>query len=78
MPVLRPRWPNLVSAAAERAMGVLCFVLGALLLPPLPFVTIIPALAIVLITLSLIAKDGAAAAIAGIQAAGFTADGGKD
>lgn len=64
--LLRPRWPNLVSGSAERAMGALCFALGAMLLPPLPFVTIIPALAIVLISLAMIARDGAAVMVAGV------------
>lgn len=57
----RPRYEGL--AAQERLLGVVCLYLSALLLLPLPFFNIPPAVALVLLAWGMLRQDGAAVAL---------------
>lgn len=56
--LLRPRLGLLVSAPAERVVGLLCFCLTWLLFLPWPLSTMPPSLAICLFALGIIERDG--------------------
>jgi hypothetical protein len=67
--VLKPRWSILVrNEAAERFLGLVCFVLAIILFLPIPFGNMLPALAISILALALAERDGIAA-VAGYAAA---------
>jgi hypothetical protein len=57
--VLKPRWLALTGVAGERLLGAFCLVLAITLALPIPFGNLLPAIAVVLIALGLIEKDGA-------------------
>lgn len=56
--VLKPRWPALTSIAGERSVGAFCLLMALVLALPIPFGNLLPAIAVVLIALGLIEKDG--------------------
>lgn len=56
--LLRPRWPLLVNHRAEHAIGAFCLVLAAVLALPIPLGNMLPALAICLIALGVLERDG--------------------
>lgn len=56
--LLRPRLPALVNYNAERAIGGFCFVLALVILMPVPLGNMLPALAISLMMLGLLERDG--------------------
>ena len=56
--LLRPRWSLLVGHGAERVLGALCLVLAVVLVLPIPLGNILPALAICLIALGGLERDG--------------------
>jgi len=58
--VLKPRPPSLESPARGRAIGFACLLLSALLLLPIPVFSLIPAVALVIVALGLLARDGVA------------------
>lgn len=55
-----PRWMTL--AGRERALGVVCLYLSVLLLLPLPFFNVPPALCLVLLAWGMVQRDGMAVA----------------
>ena len=59
--VLRPRWPEL--AGSPRLVGAVCFLLGLLLLFPIPVFSLLPAFVIVVIALGRLAQDGLVIAV---------------
>ncbi|SMO88467.1 exopolysaccharide biosynthesis protein [Paracoccus laeviglucosivorans] len=56
--LLRPRVPALVNYNAERAVGAFCFLLAIIILMPVPLGNMLPALAISLMMLGLLERDG--------------------
>jgi len=58
--VLKPRPPSLESPAMCRAVGFVCLLLSALLLLPIPVFSLVPAAALVIVALGLLARDGLA------------------
>lgn len=56
--LLRPRWSVLVGHRAELVLGALCLILAAVLALPIPFGNMLPALAICLIALGILERDG--------------------
>ncbi len=56
--LLRQRLSFLTSAAAERALGGLCLALSLVLILPIPFGNLMPALAICVIALGILERDG--------------------
>lgn len=58
--VLKPRGPALDSPAAARVLGVACLVLAVLLCLPIPIFSLVPAVALVVVALGLLARDGVA------------------
>jgi hypothetical protein len=57
--VLKPRLPWLIrNDAAERVLGLVCFMLAVILFLPIPFGNILPALAISILALALAERDG--------------------
>ena len=59
--VLKPRWPEL--AGSRRLVGAVCFLLGLLLLFPIPVFSLLPAFVIVVIALGRLAQDGLVIAV---------------
>ncbi len=57
--LLRPRWSFLTTGAAQRGMGALCLFLSVLIMLPIPFANILPALSLIIIGLGLLESDGA-------------------
>ena len=57
--MLRPRLSSLTGALGMRLVGALCLVLAAVLFLPIPFGNMPPAIAISVIALGLLARDGA-------------------
>ncbi len=55
--LLKPRYP--VLAGSRRAVGAACFVLGILLVLPIPVFSLLPAAVILMIALGRLARDGA-------------------
>ncbi|HTP84008.1 MAG TPA: exopolysaccharide biosynthesis protein [Alphaproteobacteria bacterium] len=58
--VLKPRRPGFGSPAATRGVGVACLFLAVLLSLPIPVFSLLPALALVIVALGLLARDGIA------------------
>lgn len=56
--LLRPRWQPLAGHMAERVVGLLILVLSAVLSLPVPLGNVLPALAICLIALGIMERDG--------------------
>lgn len=65
--LLKPRWQFLTKPLVERAIGLILLVLAIVITLPIPFGNILPAIAIVVISLGMIEKDGLAIAIGGIS-----------
>lgn len=61
--IIRPRWPTPFEAT-KRGVGFILLLLGATLLMPIPFSNIIPALAIMLLSLAFLEEDGIVLCIA--------------
>ncbi|MBV9388758.1 MAG: exopolysaccharide biosynthesis protein [Chroococcidiopsidaceae cyanobacterium CP_BM_ER_R8_30] len=62
----KPRWSFLTTPEAERCVGIVLLLLGFIIALPIPFGNMLPAIAIVLICLGLIEKDGLVIAISGL------------
>ena len=58
--LLKPRFPGVTGPYVERVVGVICAVLALITIVPIPFAHNLPALALVLIGLGLIERDGLA------------------
>lgn len=58
--VLKPRGPALDSPAVGRALGIACLLLAVLLCLPIPIFSLLPAAALVILALGLLARDGVA------------------
>lgn len=58
--LLKPRFPGVTGLNIERVVGALCVVLALITMLPIPFAHNLPALALVLIGLGLIERDGLA------------------
>jgi hypothetical protein len=58
--LLKPRFPAVTGPHFERVIGVLCVALAAITMIPIPFAHNLPAVALVLIGLGLIERDGVA------------------
>lgn len=58
--LLKPRLPGVTGLSIERVVGVVCIVLALITMIPIPFAHNVPALALVLIGLGLIERDGLA------------------
>ena len=56
--ILTPRWRALSTARAERVLGGFCLALSLLIMAPVPFGNILPALTIILIALGMMERDG--------------------
>ena len=56
--LLRPRLQALTSGVMERVLGALCLLLATLVVLPIPFGNMLPALAISVIALGLLESDG--------------------
>jgi hypothetical protein len=61
--LLRPRFPGVTGLNIERVVGALCVVLALITMVPIPFAHNLPAVALVLIGLGLIERDGLAIVI---------------
>lgn len=59
---LRARYPSLTRAGILRPLGAFVLVMGVLIALPIPFGNTLPGLAVLVIALGLIAKDGLAVA----------------
>jgi hypothetical protein len=55
--LIRPRWPT-PFASTKRVIGAVIMLLGLTLVGPIPFSHVIPALAIMLVALAYLEKDG--------------------
>jgi len=58
--VLKPRGPVFDGPAATRGLGMACVLLAVLLSLPIPVFSLLPALALVIVALGLLARDGIA------------------
>jgi hypothetical protein len=56
--LLKPRLPFLVNSGTERFIGAVCLLLAVILLLPIPFGNMLPALAICIFALGLLERDG--------------------
>ncbi len=56
--LLRLRLPALTSAPAQRLVGLLCLLLSLVLMLPVPFGNLAPSLAICVLSLALLERDG--------------------
>ena len=56
--LLRPRWSGLTRSPMENLVGLLAFVLAVLLVLPIPLGNVLPALAISLLALGVLERDG--------------------
>ncbi|MGU3494361.1 exopolysaccharide biosynthesis protein [Xanthobacteraceae bacterium A53D] len=56
--LLRPRLGLMVHPVAERVVGLMCFILAVILILPIPLGNMLPALAISLMALGLLERDG--------------------
>ncbi|MBI1243556.1 MAG: exopolysaccharide biosynthesis protein [Alphaproteobacteria bacterium] len=61
--LLKPRWPALCEPAAQRWIGAVAIVEAGLLLLPLPILPLIPSIALIVLSLGLLARDGRAVAL---------------
>lgn len=66
---LRPRLPGLTSRPAERIAGVVCLVLSLVLFFPIPLGNWLPALAVCVLSLALVERDGVAGLLGTLIAA---------
>ena len=64
--LLKPRFPGVTGLSIERVVGVICVVLALVTMIPIPFAHNLPALALVLIGLGLIERDGLAIVIGAV------------
>ena len=64
--LLKPRFPGVTGLNIERLVGVICVVLALITMVPIPFAHNLPALALVLIGLGLIERDGLAIVIGAV------------
>lgn len=55
---LRPRWQVFIGPSAERVLGGVCLILALVLALPIPLGNMLPALAICLIALGVLERDG--------------------
>ncbi len=65
---VEPRWPFFTSPEAERVVGGVVLLLSVILALPIPFGNLLPSIAIVLICLGLIEKDGLIIAVSAMVA----------
>jgi hypothetical protein len=65
--IIRPRWPTPFEAT-KRTVGFVVLLLGALLLVPIPFSHVIPALVIVLLSFAYLEEDGVVLCVALVAA----------
>ncbi len=56
--LLRPRWSTLTHPPLEYAVGLLCFVLAVVIVLPIPLGNILPALALSMLALGVLERDG--------------------
>lgn len=73
---LRTRWPSLTHQGVLRPLGFFVLMMGILIALPIPFGNTLPGLAVLVIALGLIVKDGLAVAAGlglGVAAAGVSA-----
>lgn len=56
--LLRPRWSVLTRPPFEYAVGLLCFVLAVVIVLPIPLGNILPALALSMLALGVLERDG--------------------
>jgi hypothetical protein len=56
----RPRWPPLAAGLAERVIGLVCVVLSIVLILPVPFGNMGPAIAVCILAFALLERDGKA------------------
>lgn len=56
--MLRPRWSRLAVPPMEYAIGLVCLVLAVVLVLPIPLGNVLPALAISLLALAILERDG--------------------
>ena len=61
--LLRPRFPIVLAWTGERLIAALCLVVAIVLTFPIPLGNWLPALALAIIGLAIVAKDGAAAIV---------------
>lgn len=61
--LLKPRWRFFTQPPVERLIGLLLLLLAIVILLPIPFGNILPAIVIVVISLGMIEKDGLTIAI---------------
>lgn len=66
--LLRPRWTFVLGRGGERLAGGICLVLATIVLLPIPFGNILPALAISVLGLAIVEKDGLAALLGNVLA----------
>ena len=71
--LFRPRLGILTSGPAKQVLGVLCLLLSGVLVLPIPLGNMLPALAICLIALAVLERDGVAVALGLTVAAGSVA-----
>jgi hypothetical protein len=57
---LKPRWPLLTSRTGEMAIGAVCFGFAFIIALPVPLGNVVPGIAVSLLSLGLVAKDGVA------------------
>jgi hypothetical protein len=69
---LRPRWTLLLAPATHQAWGCWIGAMGLLILLPLPFANVFPAISLALLSLAWVARDGLALVVsAALGAAGL-------
>jgi hypothetical protein len=56
----RPRWPLLATGFVERTIGLACVVLSVVLILPVPFGNMGPGVAVCILALALLERDGKA------------------
>jgi hypothetical protein len=61
--LLRPRWSALIGPDWAQLAGLVCLVMAMLLALPIPIFSMMPAAAVALVALGLLAHDGAAVAL---------------
>jgi len=66
--LVRPRWYFMSSSLVNRFLGLLLLILGIVIALPIPFGNFLPALAVLIISLGIIEKDGLVIAIGVVTA----------
>lgn len=64
--IMKPRWPMMTGITGERVFGTFCLIFALVLALPIPFGNVPPAIAIALVALGLIEKDGVLIAVGAI------------